>query len=166
MGATGVGVDICYPMLRRAGLKPSLSGGVVQADCLQLPIRSNSIDFAILAFALSHLDAIDKFFLEISRVSVPGGTLVVSDLHPEAYARGWRTGFEDEEGAALILSQHHSVEKMESAARASGILLRSRADLCLGASEKPLFEVRGELERYSRVRGCLAVLVLQFERSE
>jgi ubiquinone/menaquinone biosynthesis C-methylase UbiE len=51
-----------------------------QADVLQLPVESNSIDFAVSTLSLHHWLFPDKAFSEVNRVLKPGGQLLFFDL--------------------------------------------------------------------------------------
>ena len=89
--AAGTG-DLCVD-LARANLVPiafDLSFGMlsndhsgaprVQADILQLPIPSNSVDGIICGFALRNLVDLDQFFAECARVIRPGGRVALLDV--------------------------------------------------------------------------------------
>jgi demethylmenaquinone methyltransferase/2-methoxy-6-polyprenyl-1,4-benzoquinol methylase len=52
----------------------------VQADILQLPIPSNSVDGIICGFALRNLVDLDQFFAECARVIRPGGRVALLDV--------------------------------------------------------------------------------------
>ena len=89
--AAGTG-DLCVD-LARAQLVPiafDLSFGMlsndhsgsprVQADILQLPIPSHSVDGIICGFALRNLVDLDQFFTECARVIRPGGRIALLDV--------------------------------------------------------------------------------------
>jgi ubiquinone/menaquinone biosynthesis C-methylase UbiE len=108
--ASAVGVDLSSAMLRVATRKNGHSGKVVRADCLRLPFRASNFDLAICSFALGHLLDVRSLAAEVVRVMKPCSDLLVADLHAEAFARGWRTGFHDQEGAVQVESQPYSAE--------------------------------------------------------
>src|ERR1700723_1727081 len=72
------------------------------ADCLQLPFRAAVFDLAVCSFALSHIQDLRQMARELARVMKPNAIVFVSDLHPEAHARGWGTGFPGGRGACQI----------------------------------------------------------------
>ena len=57
----------------------------------------------IAALVLSYVSDRGQALREAARVLRPGGTLVLSDLHPVATARGWRRSFEDGAGRSVIV---------------------------------------------------------------
>jgi demethylmenaquinone methyltransferase/2-methoxy-6-polyprenyl-1,4-benzoquinol methylase len=89
--ASGTG-DLCVD-LRKAGLTPlsfDMSFGMlaadhskaprVQADILQLPIATQSVDGVTCGFALRNLVDLNVFFHEIARVTKSGGRIALLDV--------------------------------------------------------------------------------------
>lgn len=89
--ASGTG-DLCVD-LRKAGLIPlsfDMSFGMlaadhskaprVQADILQLPIATQSVDGVTCGFALRNLVDLNVFFHEIARVTKSGGRIALLDV--------------------------------------------------------------------------------------
>jgi SAM-dependent methyltransferase len=105
-GASAIGVDISLAMLayRRVALGSASTRGVV-ADAAALPLVSDSLDGAVLAFCLSHVEHPEALLAEASRVSRSGSPVLAAvyaaagSRHPAvdivgdaARRRGWRPG--------------------------------------------------------------------------
>ena len=133
------GVDLSAAMIRIAGDKMELSGRLVQGDCLRLPFQPSTFDFLICSFALGHIQDLRHAAAEFSRVMKPGSDLFVTDIHPEAYARGWRTGFRDQQSAVQVHSLPHSAEDILRAFNSSGCECITHVGLCLGEAEQSIF---------------------------
>jgi ubiquinone/menaquinone biosynthesis C-methylase UbiE len=78
-----VGVDVSASRLKRAreiaatdGVKAEFIGG----DACRLPLPSSSFDYAWSRFLFEYLPEPERALAELSRVSRPGGTVVVADL--------------------------------------------------------------------------------------
>lgn len=158
------GVDVSSAMLRVASRKSSICDKIVQADCLKLPLASSIFDFVICSFALGHIRDVRKMVGELARVTKPGGEAIVSDLHPEAYARGWRTGFRDTRSAVQIEAFAHVPEEIVRAFHADDLECLSYISLCLGEPERPIFIAANKQREFEASRRVPAVLVYRFRR--
>ncbi len=161
----GVGVDSSDAMLCVARDKHSLQRKLIRADCLRLPFRSAVFDFVICSFALGHIKELPKVVSELARVTKIGGEAIVSDLHPQAYARGWRTGFRDACSSAEIETFPHSREEIIQGFAAGGMECLTCEALCLGDPERPIFATANKQHLFSEVSGVAAVLVCRFKKS-
>ena len=57
-------------------------------DLHAVPVGDASFDLVVCALAVSHVPDLSPVFAEFARVLRPGGTLVVSDVHPDRIRRG------------------------------------------------------------------------------
>lgn len=82
-----IGVDLSYGMLSNARTNAPL----VQADVLQLPFESESVDGVTCGFGLRNFLELPGFFAEVARVLKPGGRIAFLDAY-EPTNRFWKTG--------------------------------------------------------------------------
>jgi len=162
---SGIGFDTSSAMLRAATGKERVRGRLIQADCLHLPFDVGSFDFAICSFAVGHLQNVELLFRELARILKPGSRLVVTDLHPAAYAIGWRTGFRDELGPAQIDTHLCSLTEMEAASSRNGFDRLSYSELRMEAAEKPIFVAANKRELFDEVIDKPAIFVLELKRN-
>jgi ubiquinone/menaquinone biosynthesis C-methylase UbiE len=160
----GVGVDLSPAMLRVAEKKKELSGKVVQADCLRLPFRSSTFDFSICSFALGHIQDLRSLAAEFSRVMKPDSDLFVTDLHAQAYAMGWRTGFRDQQSAVQVHAEPHSAADILGAFSSVGCECVTHTGLCLGSAEQLLFAAAGKQQLFQTACSVPAILFCHFRR--
>ena len=160
----GVGVDLSPAMLRVAEEKQELSGKVVQADCLRLPFRASPFDFSICSFALRHIQDLSSIAAEFSRVMKPDSDLFVTDLHPDAYAIGWRTGFRDQQSVVQVLTLPHSAEDILGVFSSVGCECLTYDSLWLGNAEQSLFAAAGKQQLFQAACCVPAVLFCHFKR--
>jgi SAM-dependent methyltransferase len=163
-GAKGVGIDCSSAMLRVAGKKSAITTRLARADCESLPFRTAVFDLAICSFALGHIRGLGSMVRELARVTKAGADVFVSDLHPEAYARGWRTGFRDGSTAVQIEMLPHAAEKTDRAFCSNGFESLTHVPLWLGDPEKPIFARAGKSHAFAEACQLPAVLVCQFKR--
>jgi ubiquinone/menaquinone biosynthesis C-methylase UbiE len=163
-GGWGVGIDCSIEMLCVAAKKDAISGRLVRSGCANLPFRSGVFDLAICSFSLGHILDLRSMVREVARVTKSGADVFVSDLHPEAYARGWRVGFRDRSAAIQIETIPRTTEQIVHAFCADGFELRTFQELRLGDPERHIFEIAGKAQSFQEARHPAAVLVCHFKR--
>jgi ubiquinone/menaquinone biosynthesis C-methylase UbiE len=157
-----VGLDCSSSMLRVAKQKEEIVSRLTQADCLALPFAASAFDLMICSFALSHISDLPALARELARVAMPGADVFVSDQHPEAYARGWRTGFRDGDDAIEIESQPRSAEEIVRAFYSGGFECLTHVALCLGDPEREIFVRAGKKDMFEQTCRIPAVFVGHF----
>lgn len=163
-GGSGVGVDSSIAMLRVGVKKSRIAGRLARATCEYLPFRAAVFDLAICSFALGHLRDLGSTVRELARVTKPRADVFVSDLHPEAYARGWRVGFRDQRNALEIEMLPREAEEIDQAFCSNGFENLAYLALCLGEPEKPIFARAGRQHLFAQACQSPAVLVCHFKR--
>jgi ubiquinone/menaquinone biosynthesis C-methylase UbiE len=161
---SGVGIDCSVAMLRVAGKKSAITGRLARAACESLPFRGAVFDLAICSFALGHIRDLGSMVREVARVTKPGADVFVTDLHPEAYARGWRAGFRDRSAAVQIEMRPRAAEETVQAFCSNGFECLMHVPLSLGDPEKPIFARAGKSQSFAEACQMPAVLVCQFRR--
>ena len=162
---SGMGIDRSSAMLRVAGRKRTIRGRLAKADCENLPLASAAFDLVICSFALGHIQDIGSTVRELARVTKHGADIFVSDLHPDAYAGGWRVGFRDSNTAVEIDMRPRAKEELVHAFCASAFESKSQITLWLGEPEKPLFTRAGKSHSFVEACRVPAVLVCHFRRN-
>jgi demethylmenaquinone methyltransferase/2-methoxy-6-polyprenyl-1,4-benzoquinol methylase len=79
-GATVLGVDFSWEMVRRAAAAQATGPAYLVGDALRLPLRDASADVVTIAFGLRNLPEPGRGLLEFRRVLRPGGRLVVCEF--------------------------------------------------------------------------------------
>ncbi|MGK5558395.1 class I SAM-dependent methyltransferase [Actinomadura kijaniata] len=132
-----VGVDSSAAMLDVARARVP-EGEFRVGDLRALPVDDDSVDLAVCALALTHVRDLGPVMGEFARVLRPGGHLVVSDVHPEAVARGSIPSLRDAEGRPARLASHrHLVGDYLRAALAAELRPRRCEEPRRAAGERP-----------------------------
>jgi malonyl-CoA O-methyltransferase len=163
--AGAVGVDSCIEMLEVAGGKPRLCGRLVQADCCTLPFRDAVADIAICSFTFGYVSDPSTALGEMARITKPGGTLFITELHPETRTRGWRRTFRV--GRLLYELQAHAVDR-EQLLRwgyAAGLVARDICEPHMGEPEAALMQQAGRGDRFKEISAIPAILCIEWERA-
>jgi len=161
---SSVGVDISESMLRVASTKSGLSQRIALADCTALPFGDGTFDLAICSFAVWHVSDVNLMAQELARVTKPHGTVLLSDLHPEAHARGWRTGFRDGGGSKQIETHPLTVTELMSIFGMAGLDCVKFEALCMGEPEAFIFSHAGKAHLFNEALRVPAVAAFQFRR--
>ncbi len=131
-GARGIAIDVSAAMLSNAPAPRMV------ADARALPLRDAMADAVLCTFTLGYAP---ECFAELVRITRPGGTLIVTDVHPDAIARGWRRTFCAE--GETIEPPHHNyrIEQLTHPALTRTHLMEPY----LGEPERPLFADKPQL---------------------
>jgi len=165
-GGSGVGIDCSVAMLQVAGHKAATTGRLARAVCENLPFCDEAFDLAICSFALGHIRDLQAMVSELARVTKPGANVFVSDLHPEAYAQGWRVGFRDGRTAIQIETQSRAAKEIVHEFHANGFEGFAPVPLYLGDTEKPIFMKAGKTHSFEAACQLPAVLLCHFKRMD
>ena len=151
-GARAIAVDFCHEMLSKAP-RPS-----VQADAEWLPLPDASADIVICAFALGYAPAC---FAELARITRPGGTLLVSDVHPAALGRGWTRSFRHRGETIQVRDEPYELADLYAPDLRLSFLIEPR----LGLPEREIFERAGQLDRFDESCREPAIFVALWTRT-
>jgi malonyl-CoA O-methyltransferase len=158
-----VGVDLSSAMLGVAHENSEIHDCLVRADCLRLPFRAGTFDFVLCSFALNHVYNVDLMARELSRTMKSGAQLLISEMHPVAHARGWRTAFRDALSAVKIETVSHPTENVMNSFRVNGFSCKRVRDLFFGKPEQPIFLRAGKNRIFARACQIPAVQIYEFK---
>lgn len=96
-GAHVVGVDFSSGMLRALQRKPLPEGLTVLEHDLTtgVPFDDASFDLVLCCLVLEHMPDLDASIAELARICRPGGSVIITDLHPEMTRRGIQARYRD-----------------------------------------------------------------------
>jgi malonyl-CoA O-methyltransferase len=157
---TAAGIDLTPEMLA-AGGEP----GVAAADVRALPFAPGAFDVVWCRLVIGHVADAAAVYAELARVCRPGGTVLVTDFHPDAVAAGHRRTFRDAAGTVREVEHHvHPPDVQVALAAAAGLRIIERRDGQVGPEMRPFYERAGRLAAYEEQRGLRVVLALAFRR--
>jgi malonyl-CoA O-methyltransferase len=125
-GAAVTAVDFSEGMLAEARRKPGAGAVRFIVHDLHLPLPFGAeFDLVVSGLVLEHLRELDGFFAEAHRVLRPGGTAVISAMHPAQFLRGTQARFTDPTSGAVVApgSVPHSLGAFVMAAVRAGFRL-------------------------------------------
>jgi ubiquinone/menaquinone biosynthesis C-methylase UbiE len=74
----------------------------VVGDVTDLPLSDSSVDLVTNGLALTHVADLERAMCEIARVLRPGGTAIVSDVHPDLVSLGSAVKGQDVRGGPQL----------------------------------------------------------------
>jgi ubiquinone/menaquinone biosynthesis C-methylase UbiE len=121
-----IGVDANRSMLAVAETKVP-DGDFRLGDLSELPVEDRSVDVVVCSLALTHVRRLHPVLSEFARVVRPGGTVVLSDIHPTFVVLGdgaaiFPTGSEQFE-LHYVRNRFHGISEYVQAATAAGLVV-------------------------------------------
>jgi malonyl-CoA O-methyltransferase len=156
-----VGADICREMLTTGGQRC-----VAVADIRSLPFPTGYFDVIWCRLVLGHLSHPVPAYRELARVCCAGGSLFVSDFHPEAVAAGHRRSFRDSSGTLFAVEHHvHDVPSHVAMAAEAGFGAQAQRAGRIGRSVERLYAQAERMPAYERNFGLPVVAAFLFQRT-
>jgi SAM-dependent methyltransferase len=159
-GAVTFGVDPCLEMLVEAQRKTGIGRGLVLAEASHLPFANEIADLTLCSFALSYFQDLTGSLNELWRITKPTGRIIISDLHPEATARGWTRSFRVGTKTYEIAHRVDRDEHILSACRTAGLEIVTHTEAGFSAPERSIFVAAGKEDVYPTLMGKPAVRVV------
>jgi malonyl-CoA O-methyltransferase len=159
--ATVVGADLSMEMLGQSSDVSTLAA----ADVRALPFMSAAFDVVWCRLVVGHLRELEAAYAELSRVCRVGGSVVVTDIAPEAIAAGHRRTFRDGNGEKRELEHFvHSLDRHLACARVAGLGEKGQREGVVGPEIEQFYRVSGRMDAYDAQRGLPLVVAFAFRR--
>lgn len=149
-----IGLDLSEPMLRRGLHEVHGPSSFLCADGGALPLRDRSANVVLCSLALDHVANLATFIYEVARIMSDGGTLLLSDFHPDAHARGWKRSFRTDQGTIELPVYPRHLSTIHEAFRRAGFALELCEEPGFGEPERPIFLEAGRADLFERAVGA------------
>ncbi len=164
MGAHAFGLDLSSDMLDTARPKPGVAGCLIQADACCLPLIQQCADIVICSFAIGYVPDPEPLLNELRRIARRRGTVVISDIHPEALKAGWRRTFRGASDVFEIKNHFHTYRQLREGGVNAGLELKEVFEPCFGEPEHVIIRNAGKDEMISRTSNVPAILASVWQR--
>ena len=157
-----IGVDLSPEMLLLAAAKFDRNCDLRLGNCTALPVSDTAADLVLSSFVVSYLDDLQAFARELDRVSRPGATIFITDMHPETEAsRSWKRSIGP---GTEISARGWSLQQITQAFQDRGFKLVSLNEPTFGVEERHIFEECGKLASYQSTVDFPAIYALQLRK--
>ena len=139
----------------RAGLEIDFRIGSLDD---RLPADDDQFDFLVCALTLSHIPDIDHAVSECARVVRPGGSILVSDIHPDvANGLGWTAKLRSPGATYTLPFAGHSLSDYLNSLAAEGCSITSLVEVPVG--DAPIGTmIESSRQEFSDRKYCLIVV--------
>jgi malonyl-CoA O-methyltransferase len=159
--ALAIGVDLA-PMMLAESASPAL---LAVADVRGLPFDDKSFDVVWCRLVIGHLPGIGAAYDELARVCRPGGTVVVTDFHPDAVTAGHRRTFRDSAGVVREIEHYvHLLAAHATAATHAKLLPAAQREGEVGPSIRHFYVDAGKSDAYEAQLGQRIVLAIAYRK--
>jgi cytosine/adenosine deaminase-related metal-dependent hydrolase/ubiquinone/menaquinone biosynthesis C-methylase UbiE len=163
--ASLVGVDASPQMLQRASAKLGTASTLRLGSCVALPVQNATADLVLASFVLSYLESVEVFARELHRVTRPGATVFLTDMHPDtAISCNWKRSFKANGTKEQIQTNRYFLQQITEAFQSCGFELLTRIEPSFDAPEKMTFEQNRKLESYESSADLPAIYILQLRK--
>jgi cytosine/adenosine deaminase-related metal-dependent hydrolase/ubiquinone/menaquinone biosynthesis C-methylase UbiE len=163
--ASLLGVDTSSQMLQRATAKVGAVSTLRLGSCVALPVQNTAADLVMASFVLSYLESAEAFARELHRVTRPGATVFLTDMHPNtATFCNWKRSFKANGTEEHLQTSSYSLQQITDTFQASGFELLTHIEPCFDSPEKATFEQNGRLESYESSSNLPAIYILQLRK--
>jgi cytosine/adenosine deaminase-related metal-dependent hydrolase/SAM-dependent methyltransferase len=158
-----IGIDNSPEMLARAAAR-QCGAELLLADCEALPLEDGVADVALSSFVIGYLSSLELFAAELRRLVLPGGTILISDLHPATATHNeWQRSFSIRGQRFVVDARFWPLQAVISAFQAEGFHLISCLEPCFGEPEFELIAAAGKSVAVRALASSPAIAILAFE---
>jgi malonyl-CoA O-methyltransferase len=159
-----LGVDMSSAMLGQAAKRLCIPGHLIEADCLKLPLRSQSADVVIGSFLLGYVN-LWELAAEVARVSKGNTDLYLSEFHPDSRSRGWKRSFRSGDQIIELPADQYSPQDVEYTFRLHEFDLVQMTEPSFGEPERNIFLANNKSHVFESCRGTRAIFICHLRRS-
>jgi ubiquinone/menaquinone biosynthesis C-methylase UbiE len=128
-------------------------------------IDANSYDAVISTLALAHIEDAHRAIREWCRIVREGGTILITDFHPDAVRAGMKRTCVFR-GRTLEIEHHLTeIQELKNIAASTGLTVAWVAERSISDSVRGLFEREHALARFETYKGLRLVFGLLFVKS-
>lgn len=160
------GIDFSSEMLEQAHAGIIQNIKLVEADCGNLDLASDSTDLLLCCFLLSYIKDIETFACNVARMLREGGSIFITDVHPKTAAElNWRRGCKAGEDFCEVSTENRTLGEIAAVFESNGLRACVLLEPQFGDVERKVFEAADKREAFDRAAGFPGIFILQLTKS-
>jgi SAM-dependent methyltransferase len=157
-----LGLDSSPEMLSVAESKLAGAANLVYANCGNASLEANSADVILANFVLSYVDDASHLVEIASRALRPGGSMFITDIHPEtAAALNWRRGSQTGREFREIRTHQRTIDEIISLCEKANLNVALVLEPRFSDEERLIFKNNGKQEYFDQIKSLPAIYILQ-----
>lgn len=147
------GYDVSEGMLKKLKEKfPHATTHLLSGN--KLPeLQDESVDCVLSTLTIAHIQNAEQALREWNRVLKPGGTMIITDYHPEVLAKGGKRTFSYHEKTIAIKNYVHTIDDIKEATGQLGLQVLRLVEKPIDESAKHFYEAQNAINVYETWKG-------------
>jgi malonyl-CoA O-methyltransferase len=162
--ARAIGIDQSAEMLGVARHLCPPHVELLQGDVRALPVADRCADLTWCRLVIGHLPECEAAYRELARITEIGGTVIVTDFHPDAHAAGHRRTFRTGKQVHEVEHYLHGLETHLVQASHAGLRALAVRTGAIDREVRHFYDDAGKAALFDRHLGLNVVLALAFRR--
>jgi len=160
------GYDVSAGMLKHLIIK------YPQAECRLLSghqlteLPDASVGCILSTLTMAHFKNVEKVLREWTRVLQPGGSMIITDFHPAALAKGGKRTFRYQKRTIAIRNYLHPIDAIKNLARQLGLQVLRLVEKPIDESAKHFYEAQNAIEVYEIWKGTPVIYGMLLKKAE
>jgi ubiquinone/menaquinone biosynthesis C-methylase UbiE len=160
------GFDVSENMLAMLQQKfPGSETYIIKNNLLQ-PLQNNSCQLLISTLTIAHIENAPAALLEWTRVLAPGGSIIITDYHPAALAKGAQRSFKHNNKTLAIKNYVHPVDTIIAVAKQLNLQDCRLIEKNIDDSMRQYYEKQNALHVFEKWKGTPVIYGLHLKKAD
>ncbi|MDP4215984.1 MAG: class I SAM-dependent methyltransferase [Bacteroidota bacterium] len=116
-------------------------------------LADETCDLVLSTLTVAHIDDIASALQEWRRVLRPGGSILITDYHPDALARGGQRTFRHNDRVLAVRNHIHPLDRLKEIAGELNLRIERCVEKVIDDAVRPYYEQQQALALYDRFYG-------------
>jgi len=136
-----------YPQAKVAQLKDNTLPGLQNESC----------DVIVSTLTMAHIEHLEEALQEWNRVLKPGGTLIITDYHPDNLAKGGQRTFSHDNKTIAVKSHVHPITQVNEYCNRLHLNISEFKEITIDETMKHYYEKQHALHVYEKYKGSVVI---------